>query len=114
MSALVANAAVVLSCLTLAVHAGPDAVGVSTLAPTTIYYSQHRDQSSEEHLHAETGIESYLCLACLLSLRNRALAHSPSTAVVASGSRAAGPSDPSRYPFTTPGKNFSSRAPPRA
>ena len=114
MCTLVALVAVVLSSFSLGLHAGTEAVGQPSLQPTTIYFSQHTAGGDEEHLHAETGIESVLCLACFLSLWNQTLLEGSPALLGASETSDRLLANSLFTPLASRAINFSSRAPPRA
>jgi hypothetical protein len=95
-------------------HTSSDAVGQTSREPTRIYFSQHDAEDTEQHLHAVTGVDSQLCLACFLSLRQKtALEATPALFPLAdSTERVSASVSPS--PSDTAPRFASSRAPPSA
>ena len=114
LSVTFALVAVLSSGISLGLHSDVESVGHQSATPTTIYYSEHSPDSQEEHLHAEIGFESILCLACSLSLRDKtALEGSPGLFDLADNERSALAALPSSA-IARPLRLSSPRAPPRA
>lgn len=114
LSVAIALAAVLSSGVSLGLHSEVEAVGRQSAAPTTIYFSEHSPDSQEEHLHAETGVESVLCLACSLSLRDQTtLEGSPGLFDLADNQQSS-LAEPSSSAIARPLRLASPRAPPRA
>jgi hypothetical protein len=112
--AILALVAILLSGISLGLHARGDVVGQETLEPTTVYFSDHARGTGEEHLHAETGFESVLCLACFLSLRDQSMLTISPGLFALSDLRGGLLPDFSSSPLDSPGRASSARAPPLA